>query len=109
MSLEKEIAELRLAVQELTKVIINDIQTDIYHVNQPEAQPEPEAQTDSVPFDVITHEDVKQACLHLSRTVEGGKDKAKAILSEFGARKATDIPEQHLQSVMDKLKAAQNG
>ena len=99
MSLENEIKELKEAVIALTKVIVKDVQQDINEV----AAKMVEQQTPTV---TVTHEMVKDACLELSRSVEGGKDKAKEILKGYDARKASDVPQDKLQECLDKLKGA---
>lgn len=99
MSLENEIKELKEAVIALTEVIVKDVQQDINEV----AAKMVEQQTTTV---TVTHEMVKDACLELSRSVEGGKDKAKEILKGYDARKASDVPQDKLQECLDKLKGA---
>ena len=99
MSLENEIKELKEAVIALTKVIVKDVQQDINEV----AAKMVEQQTPTI---TVTHEMVKDACLELSRSVEGGKDKAKEILKGYDARKASDVPQDKLQECLDKLKGA---
>ena len=99
MSLENEIKELKEAVIALTKVIVKDVQQDINEV----AAEMVEQQT---PTATVTHDMVKDACLELSRSVEGGKDKAKEILKGYEARKASDVPQDKLQECLDKLKGA---
>jgi len=101
MSLENEIKELKEAVIALTKVIVKDVQQDINEV----AAEMVEQQTHAVTA-TVTHEMVKDACLELSRSVEGGKDKAKEILKGYDARKASDVPQDKLQECLDKLKGA---
>jgi len=101
MSLENEIKELKEAVIALTKVIVKDVQQDINEV----AAEMVEQQTPAVTA-TVTHEMVKDACLELSRSVEGGKDKAKEILKGYDARKASDVPQDKLQECLDKLKGA---
>jgi len=101
MSLENEIKELKEAVIALTKVIVKDVQQDINEV----AAEMVEQQTPAVTT-TVTHEMVKDACLELSRSVEGGKDKAKEILKGYDARKASDVPQDKLQECLDKLKGA---
>lgn len=101
MSLENEIKELKEAVIALTEVIVKDVQQDINEV----AAKMVEQQTPTVTA-TVTHEMVKDACLELSRSVEGGKDKAKEILKGYDARKASDVPQDKLQECLDKLKGA---
>ena len=105
MSLESEIKELKEAVIALTKVIVKDVQQDINEVASKMIEEQSQTSGDKTPV-VVTHEMVKDACLELSRSVEGGKDKAKEILKGYDARKASDVPQDKLQECLDKLKGA---
>tara|TARA_R110002051_G_scaffold114611_1_gene187540 strand:+ start:612 stop:914 length:303 start_codon:yes stop_codon:yes gene_type:complete len=53
-----------------------------------------------------THDDLKSACLELSRNVKDGRTQAKAILSGFGAVKATDVKVSEISTVIGLLNAA---
>ena len=52
---------------------------------------------------MFTHADLKTACLAKSREDVGNKPKLKALLSEYGAAKAVDIPEDKLAEVIGKI------
>ncbi len=51
----------------------------------------------------FTHADLKTACLAKSREDVGNKPRLKALLGEYGAAKAVDIPEDKLAEVIGKI------
>ena len=62
------------------------------------------ADQEEIPFAPdFTHNDLKAKCLVVSREVKDSKSKAKAILAEYDAAKATDVPLDKLREAMDKL------
>ena len=108
MSLENEIKELRIAIEALKEVIIMDVQGNLtpkpvipvtssdQEVTDPESVETAKPQT-------VTPDEIKTACLALSRSVENGKEKAKEILAQFDARKATDVKEGDRPKVLNLL------
>ena len=54
-----------------------------------------------------THDDLKAACLACVRDDVGNKSKLKALLSEYGANKAVDVPADKLTEVIAKINAGE--
>lgn len=50
-----------------------------------------------------THEDLKTACLTASRANQENKPKLKALLKEYGANKAVEVPLEKLEEVITKI------
>ena len=54
---------------------------------------------------VNTHDDLKAACMSAVRFDVANKAKLKALLSEYGANKAIDVPADKLDEVIGKINA----
>jgi hypothetical protein len=114
MSLELNIKALTEAVNALTtslnanRTIETPLPTakEVEAIVSPELLQELDVILDSpVTLKELTSDDLKDKCLSIARTVEGGKDKAKAVLKEFRATKVADVKASDRQAVMDKLGA----
>ena len=51
----------------------------------------------------FTHEDLKQTCLTAVRQNIENKAKLKALLAEYGATKAVDVPADKIKTVIHKI------
>lgn len=79
-----------------------DVKSDVKEKPKAKAKPK----TKEVPVEEkpkFTHADLKTACLAKSREDVGNKPKLKALLGEYGAAKAVDIPEDKLAEVIGKI------
>lgn len=56
---------------------------------------------------VNTHDDLKAACMSAVRFDVANKAKLKALLSEYGANKAIDVPTDKLDEVIGKINAGE--
>lgn len=75
----------------------------------PEKKTKPKAKKETAPIEkepveevktALTHADLKAACLAKSRENVANKPKLKALLSNYGASKAVDIPLDKLEEVI---------
>ncbi|AUR82039.1 coil containing protein [Vibrio phage 1.017.O._10N.286.55.C11] len=115
MSLENEIKELRASIITLTEVIAN-MQNAATTVEVGKAEKkkksvetvtEQESSTKSktVVATAKTHEDLKATCLKVARAADGNKAKVKAVLADYYAVKASDVPSDKIAEVIEKVEA----
>ncbi len=52
-----------------------------------------------------THEDLKATCLKVARAGDGNKAKVKAVLADYYAVKASDVPADKIAEVIEKVEA----
>ena len=53
----------------------------------------------------VTHDDLKQACLVKARADSNNRDKLKALLSSYGAKKAVDVLAHNLAEVVARVES----
>ena len=53
----------------------------------------------------VTHDDLKQACLVKARADSNNRDKLKALLSSYGAKKAVDVLAHDLAEVVARVES----
>ena len=105
MSLENEIKKLTEVIQILNETLqqqtrsikIDQVCNEMVEETLEEIKRE-EAKT-------YTHQSVKELILELNREDQTRKPKLKALLETFGATKVSDIKENDLQSLVNKLEA----
>lgn len=107
MSLETKIEELTNAVKALTEMMSNGVKVSTEAERVIKSADEVK---DTVKIDkkepvktVLTHADLKAACLKVAR--DGKKDAVKSLLSTYDAVKAADVPEHKIGEVIEKLEA----
>ena len=115
MSLENEIKELRASIIALTEVIANiQMATPAVEANNPEkkkksvetvTEPESSTKSKTVVATAKTHEDLKATCLKVARAGDGNKAKVKAVLADYDAVKASDVPADKIAEVIEKVEA----
>jgi hypothetical protein len=54
-----------------------------------------------------THEDLKALCMSKSREDTANKAKLKALLSSYGASKASDVPNNKLAEIIAKIESGE--
>ena len=108
--LETKIEKLTKAIEALTAVIEaqqnqaeqpkNDVLLTSKENEQPKAE-RPKEETPPPP--AITHEEVKDLCLKISRADRSKKPAIKALIAEYGATVVTQVAAESLAELKTKL------
>lgn len=109
--LETKIEKLTKAIEALTKAIeaqqpkaeqpkVEQPKVEQPKAEQPKAE-QPKEETPSPP--AITHEEVKDLCLKISRSDRTKKPAIKALLGEYGANVVTQVATESLAELKAKL------
>lgn len=77
---------------------VDEAEVEVVHPNQTEMKFEE-------PVDVLTHENLKDVCLAKVREDMKFKPTIKALLAEYGAMKAADVPVEKIGEVINKIEA----
>ena len=102
--LELEIKNLTVAITELTSFLKAADLTQQSSPEQPSQVVEiVQAEKPSVETKEYTHDMLKAACLASSRESADNKPKLKALLKEYGANKAADVPVGKLEEIVTKI------
>lgn len=109
--LETKIDKLTKAIEALTAVIeaqqtqAGQPKNDVLLTSKEETPPQNQAEQPKVdPFlSPITHEEVKDLCLKISRADRSKKPAIKALLSEFSANVVTQVATESLAELKAKL------
>lgn len=91
--LEVEIVKLREAVEALTRAL-GAVEKPTSEEKPVDAAPEPAVEVDVEPADepkAVTHDEAHQATLAFVRRDVTNKDKVRAALAMYGAKKITDL------------------
>ena len=51
----------------------------------------------------FTEIEVKNTCMRIARSIPDGRNKVKAVLSEYGAVKAAELKEEYRKEFIDKI------
>lgn len=70
-------------------------------------QVEPEAKQPEQSEKEYTHDELKKLCLSKSREDLANKPKLKALLKEYGAAKANDVPDDKLGELITRIKSGE--
>jgi hypothetical protein len=113
MSLEAKIELLTRAIDKLNAnmaLLLTTPANQVLTSEQVEATPVVELQTEAPKVEqdeqpTITHNDLQSLILSKVRDNMDHKPTAKAILKEFGAAKVSDLSDDKLQAVYDKVAA----
>jgi hypothetical protein len=113
MSLEAKIELLTRAIDKLNAnmaLLLTTPANQVLTTEQVEAAPVVEVKTEAPKVEkveqvTITHNDLQSLILSKVRDNMDHKPTAKAILKEFGAAKVSDLSEDKLQAVYDKVSA----
>ena len=68
-----------------------------------EVKTSPKKEDKPTPKKELTHTDLKDACLTSARSDAKNRDKLKALLKEYGAVKAVDVPVDKIEEVIGKI------
>jgi hypothetical protein len=113
MSLEAKIELLTRAIDKLNAnmaLLLTTPANQVLTTEQVEAGPVVEVKTEAPKVEqveqvTITHSDLQSLILSKVRDNMDHKPTAKAILKEFGAAKVSDLSDDNLQAVYDKVAA----
>lgn len=98
-NVEKYLERIAVALETLVNQG-NSLSADFSeHADTPTTQPP--FKTDSPTY---THDDLKQECLKTARADSANRDKLKALLKEYGAIKALDVPYDKVSEVVNRIK-----
>jgi acyl-CoA synthetase (NDP forming) len=103
--LETEIKKLTKAIETLTAVM----EAQGVAVEQPKAEEQLEQPKAEEPKaePTVTHDEVKDLCLKISRADRLKKPAIKAVLSEYGAKTVAQVAAESLGELKSKLEALQ--
>lgn len=86
----------------IEQIKVDDLESDL-HPDQTEMSFDEEPAND--PIEPLTHEDLKLACLASVKADMKNKPLIKAILAEYSAVKAVDVPLDKIGEVIAKIEA----
>jgi len=102
--LETEIKKLTKAIEALTAAV----EAQGVAVEQPKAEePKTEQPKAEQPEPTITHDEVKDLCLKISRADRSKKPAIKSLLSEYGANTVAQVATELLAELKTKLEGLQ--
>ena len=105
--LETKIEKLTKAIEALTAVIeAQGVTVEQPKAEQPKAE-QPKAEQPNEEAPLITHEEVKQLCLQISRDDRSKKPAIKALLGEYGANTVLQVAAESLAELKTKLEGLQ--
>ena len=105
--LETKIEKLTKAIEALTAVIeAQGVTVEQPKAEQPKAE-QPKAEQPNEEAPLITHEEVKQLCLQISRDDRSKKPAIKTLLGEYGANTVLQVAAESLAELKTKLEGLQ--
>lgn len=92
------LGRIAVALEQLAGIVDQPEEKQPTTTNEPKNE---KAETPE-PF-TYTHDDLKNVCLKTAREDQDNKAKLKALLKEYGASKAVDVPKDKLEEVITKI------